>query len=180
MVGIVALGWLTGQVSNVDAKFDFTFWSGPSTSCASLRCAHKYQAREFVPTDANQIEVVIPAVDGTIQWQDVATAVADELKLDPKSVQQLMPPGQLDLHSDTVLLAIMGINLAAGDAISFSLTRDDQNRSSLCVRCNRKTVRQRRNPAGDGHEAGISLDDDWRRAVKGSTAGDFYSRIAKS
>jgi pimeloyl-ACP methyl ester carboxylesterase len=116
-------------------------------------------------TDPSHIEVVIPAVDGTIQWQDVATAVADELKLDPRSVQQLMPHGKLDLRSDTVLLALMGINLAADDAISFSLIRDDQNRSSLRVRCNRTMLgKLKRRQQTRGAE--ISLDDDWRERSK--------------
>lgn len=115
--------------------------------------------------DRNYIEVIVPAVDGTIQWRDVATAVADELKLDSRTVQQLMPHGRLDLHSDAVLLALMGINLAAGDAISFSLTCDDQNRSSLCVRCNRKTFGKLK-PEQETRAAEISLDDDWRERSK--------------
>lgn len=116
-------------------------------------------------TDSNGLEVVIPAVDGTIQWQDVAAAVAEEMNLDSRSVQRLMPHGQLDLHSDAVLLALMGINLAAGDAISFSLTRDEQNRSSLCVRCNRKVFGKLKSKQ-ETRATGISLDDDWRERTK--------------
>lgn len=112
-------------------------------------------------TDSNHIELLIPAVEGTIQWRDVASAVADELKLDARSVQRLMPHGQLDLRSDAILLMLMGINLAAGDDISFKLARDDQSRVSLCVRCNRKmfgTLKAKQ----ETRSAGISLDEDWR------------------
>ncbi|MFK8111327.1 MAG: lipase family alpha/beta hydrolase [Rubripirellula sp.] len=118
---------------------------------------------EITHPDSNHIELLIPADNGIVQWTDVATSLAGALKLDAPSVQKMLPNGQMNLHSDAVLLVLMGINLAAGDSISFGLVRDSQNRSSLKVKCDRRMFGApvKRLPARE--VAGISVDDDWQQ-----------------
>jgi pimeloyl-ACP methyl ester carboxylesterase len=84
-----------------------------------------------------EIEVEIPSVNGQIRWSDVATEVADQLKLDRDSLGQMLPSGSVNLSSGSVMLTLMAINLTAGDAISFSIGKDKQGGQVLQVRCRR-------------------------------------------
>lgn len=111
------------------------------------------------PSDRQSIEVLIPSNNGVLQWHDVATSLGEALKLDSESVQNILPRGQLDLRSDTVLLVLMGINLAAGESISFEVVCDGQNRDSLCVRCDRNLLGKRSETTR--RSASIQIDDDW-------------------
>jgi pimeloyl-ACP methyl ester carboxylesterase len=120
---------------------------------------------QITRADANHLEMLIPAEDGIVQWADVATSLADALKLDAPSVQRMLPTGQMDLRSEAVLLVLIGINLAAGDTISFALVRDSKDRPALCVKCKPNVF-----AAGQAQqmvrEATIAVDNDWQQRTK--------------
>lgn len=112
------------------------------------------------------IELLVPAPDGVVLWSDVASSLADSLKLDARSVQQMLPAGQMNLRSETVLLVLMGINLAAGDSLSFAIVRDAQNQPALRVKCDRRLFGSTGKKPETTRETEIHLDDDWQQRLK--------------
>ena len=109
-----------------------------------------------------QVELVVPAHDGIVLWSDIASSIADNLKLDHESVQTLLPRGQINLRSETVLLLLMGINLAAGESIHFGLVRDSQNQPALCVKCDARMFGAT-TQVQESKAAGIEIDQDWKQ-----------------
>ena len=109
-----------------------------------------------------QVELIVPAHDGIVLWSDIASSIANSLKLDQESVQKLLPRGKIDLRSETVLLLLMGINLAAGESIHVGLVHDANNQPALCVKCDGRmfgaTTRIQ-----ESKTAGIEIDQDWKR-----------------
>ena len=111
---------------------------------------------------SKMIRVVIPAVDGSVKWDDVADSLGEALKLEPELIKKSLPAGQLDLRSDLVLLTLMGINLAAGDVLSFDLVRDSNQQLALSVECDRSllTSGAEKIPA---EPVTIDVDSDWMK-----------------
>lgn len=144
LVLLISSSSVSGQVRDQDA--DRSKSQPPSTPQAA--------------TKQRIIEVVIPSKDGAIRWSDVAKSIGSALQLDPQSISQMLPAGQLDVHSDAVLLVLLGINLASGDAISFDLIRDDQNRGSLRVQLDRNLLGTL--PETTKQQTRIDIDQDWR------------------
>ena len=116
--------------------------------------------------DNDAVEVVIPSTGGLVRWADVATEVADQLKLDRDSLQQMMPSGSVDLRSGTVMLTLIAINLAAGDAISFSIGNEPAGRQVLKVRC-RRSFFTGVITATPKKSATVDLDSDWIARTSG-------------
>ena len=52
-------------------------------------------ANEASGESADYIDVTIPAIDGKVQWSEVAKAVAESITLDEESVARLLPKGEL-------------------------------------------------------------------------------------
>ncbi len=120
------------------------------------------QAHAQAEVSANQyVELLVPADEGIVHWKDVAGLVAQSMKLDGPSVAQLFPTGSLDLNSATTLLVLMGIDYAAGDAMSIGLTYDEMNRPSLRIRCSQKSFGQPMVLA-ESLSVSMDLDSDWR------------------
>ncbi|MGI9472271.1 MAG: lipase family alpha/beta hydrolase [Rubripirellula sp.] len=109
---------------------------------------------------AEKFELLVPAIDGQVQWSDVATSLGNTLKLDSGPIREILPPGKLDLRSDAVLLTLMAINLAARDQVSFDLVRGPDQQLSLKVTCNRSLFAEAKAKA-DAKPAVIEIDDDW-------------------
>ena len=119
-------------------------------------------------SDSSQIEVLIPASDGTLVWKDVAASLADSLKLDAPSLERMLPTGRLDLRSPTTLLVLFGIDMALGDAISIKMANTENGQPALCFRCDRKMLGIMAPEPRKTEPAGIQIDEDWkqRSAVK--------------
>ena len=80
------------------------------------------------------VELIIPATDGQIGWGHVAASLAKALKLDQASIAEMLPAGQIDLDSPAVSLSLLAINLAAGNRLSFAVSRDEVQQPELVVR----------------------------------------------
>ncbi len=119
--------------------------------------------RDLRTTDdhSGQIELVIPTKDGRIVWKDVAASLAESLKLDAATVEKIFPTGSLDLDSRATVLALMGIDIALGDAVSISLVRDQAGDPALRLRCDRNAIRFL-SSKHEAQPAAMDLDEDWK------------------
>jgi pimeloyl-ACP methyl ester carboxylesterase len=111
---------------------------------------------------SGEIELVIPTVNGRIVWKDVAASLAGSLKLDPATVEKIFPTGSLDLNSGATVFALLGIDIALGDAVSISMVRDQAGDPALRLRCDRNAIRFL-SSKHDALPAAIDLDDDWQQ-----------------
>jgi pimeloyl-ACP methyl ester carboxylesterase len=112
-----------------------------------------------------RIELIIPTVDGRIQWKDAASSLAQSLKLDVATVERIFPTGSLDLRSSAAVLALFGIDIALGDAVSIAMVRDEDGQPALRLTYDRDAVRflaSKHQPEA----ARIELDDDWIERTK--------------
>ena len=124
---------------------------------------HSELARSNVAVEdsaKDSIEVVIPSTEGVVCWSDVATELADQLKLDRDSLQQMMPSGSVDLRSGSVMLTLIGLNLVAGDAVYFSIGNEPAGGQVLKVRC-RPSFFTGKVTAAEKRSATVDLDSDW-------------------
>ncbi|MGB7346560.1 MAG: hypothetical protein WBD20_20230 [Pirellulaceae bacterium] len=112
--------------------------------------------------DGEFIEVVVPTIDGTLVWKDVAASLAKSLSLDAPSLERMFPTGSLDLRSPTTMLALFGIDLAMGDAISIQMTTDAAGVPALRFRCNKKSLGVITPQVKQIRPATIQLDHDWK------------------
>lgn len=87
------------------------------------------------------IDVTIPAVDGKVQWTEVAKMAAESMTLDEQSVSRLLPKGELNLESPLVSLILTGINVAAEDSISMQRVLTEDGQRALRVRCRRRLTK---------------------------------------
>ena len=137
-------------------------------ACGFLTSASAQQPGELTPSSvlsdevelASQVELIIPTDNGKLVWKDVASSLAESLKLDASTVQRWFPTGKLDLHSNATALALFGIDSALGDAISIAMVRDEDGDPALRLRCDRNAI----GFLASKHEpeaAAIDLDDDW-------------------
>ncbi|QDT09050.1 alpha/beta fold hydrolase [Planctomycetes bacterium K23_9] len=117
---------------------------------------------ETVLADGDFVEVVVPTVDGTLVWKDVSTSLASSLSLDAPSVERMFPTGSLDLRSPTTMLALFGIDLALGEAISIQMTQDAAGMPALRFRCNKKSLGFITPQVKQIRPANIQLDHDWK------------------
>jgi pimeloyl-ACP methyl ester carboxylesterase len=108
----------------------------------------------------NHIELIVPSNQGVIFWQDVATAVAQSLRLDQHSMQKLFPAGQIDLQADGARLVLLGLDLALGDGVSIAWTRQGDQPPALCLRINRAKLGLQ--ASRKWRPATIDIDDDWQ------------------
>lgn len=92
---------------------------------------------DSIALDDSNIELSIPSVNGKVLWSDVASQLGDQLQLDHESLQQMLPSGTLDLGAPSVMLTLLTINMAAGDAISFSIGKDELGGQALKLKCRR-------------------------------------------
>ncbi|TWU01184.1 esterase/lipase family protein [Stieleria varia] len=107
------------------------------------------------------IEIQVPIRDGKIVWADVAEQVAQSVKLDRASVAKLFPSGSLDAHAPATVFALIGMDLAFGDAMSVRLVTDRLGETCLQLRCSREVLGlSQRN--GERRPASIGLDSDWK------------------
>ena len=122
-------------------------------------------ARSNQNESANRIELVIPTVDGKLVWKDVATSLAQALKLDAATVERIFPTGSLNLHSNATVLALLGIDIALGDAVSIAMVRDEQGDPALRLSCDRDAIRFLASKH-QAEAAKIESDDDWTQRSK--------------
>lgn len=118
-----------------------------------------------VPTSkatSDKIQLVIPAVDGQVRWRDVAIAMGDSMKLDARAMEECLPPGEIDLQSDLVLLTLMSINLVASDHLAFDLVYDSDRRMCLQVTCERDWFASQARFA-KAEPVAFQIDPDWGR-----------------
>lgn len=78
-------------------------------------------------------EIVVLAQQGRIAWADVADAIATRIKLDPESLRHVFPSGSIDLNSPATAFALIGIDLALGDAVSLHLQPIGNGQAQLRV-----------------------------------------------
>ena len=115
---------------------------------------------------AHYIELIVPSHQGVISWRDVATAMADSLRLDPPTIQKMFPAGQIDLRSDGARLVLLGLDLALGDSVSLNLIRQDDGQPALRLQIDREALGLPAAPAW--RAATVEIDDDWQQRVTGS------------
>ena len=87
------------------------------------------QVAELIANDV--IEVIVPTIDGTLVWTDVAASLAQSLTLDAPTLERMLPTGSLDLRSPTTLLVLFGIDMAMGDAVAIRMVNDSAGQPSL-------------------------------------------------
>ena len=112
-------------------------------------------------TGADPIEIVIPTTNGRIVWKDVASSLAESLTLDAATVERIFPRGSLDLRSGATALALLGIDVALGDAVSLGMVRDQNGQPALRLTADRNAIRfltSRHQPK----TASIEIDPDWK------------------
>jgi pimeloyl-ACP methyl ester carboxylesterase len=141
------------------------------------------KANEVALTDEDFVEVIVPTIDGTLVWKDVAVSLANALSLDAPSLERMFPTGSLDLQSPTTMLALFGIDMAMGDAISIQMWRDEAGMPALRFRCNKKALGVISPKVKQIQPATIQLDHDWKeRTATGPLVVCFHglkSRPAK-
>ena len=115
-----------------------------------------------VDAGGDSVEVLIPTVDGTLVWKDVAGSLAESLSLDAPTLERMFPTGSLDLRAPSTILVLFGINMALGDAISIKMATNDNGQPALRFRCDRKTLGMLAPQAKANEPAGIQIDDDWK------------------
>ena len=91
--------------------------------------------QKSLSSDFIMVELIIPATDGRIGWRHVAASLAKALKLDQASIAEMLPAGEIDLDSPAVSISLLAINLAAGNRLSFTVSRDEVQQPALVVRC---------------------------------------------
>ena len=119
---------------------------------------------QIIPAKADaggdSVEVLIPTVDGTLVWKDVAGSLAESLSLDAPTLERMFPTGSLDLRAPSTILVLFGIDMALGDAISIKMATNDSGQPALRFRCDRKTLGMLAPQAKANEPAGIQIDDD--------------------
>ena len=110
------------------------------------------------PNDS--IEILIPSVAGQIRWADVASELGNQLRLDANTISQMFPDGSIDMRSGATMLTLIGINLAAGDAIAFGVEYGKDGNEILKVRC-RRDLLGGRTIAAVPQAATFLIDHDW-------------------
>mgnify|MGYP000228736142 FL=1 len=112
------------------------------------------------------VELIIPATDGRIGWKHVSASVAKALQLDQASVAELLPVGEIQLDSPAVALSLLAINLAAGNRLNFSVTRDGNQSPGLLIRCDPSLLQLPRRPQ-KVREVTIHHDKNWLESGEG-------------
>lgn len=118
------------------------------------------QVAELIANDV--IEVIVPTIDSTLVWTDVAASLAQSLTLDAPTLERMLPTGSLDLRSPTTLLVLFGIDMAMGDAVAIRMVNDAAGQPSLSFRCDRRLMQNMAPQKRPAKPAGISIDDDWK------------------
>lgn len=103
-------------------------------------------------------EIVLPAQDGRIEWDDVAAALSKPLSLDTAVVRRLFPTEALDLNGSGVLLTLLAVDVAMGDSASIKMTHTDDGQLAVKIRAR---IPQRAD-AKTATDAILDLDSDWR------------------
>ncbi|NND96009.1 MAG: alpha/beta hydrolase [Pirellulaceae bacterium] len=116
--------------------------------------------------ESNMIQISVPTVNGRVVWKDVATSLGRSLTLDPASLERMLPKGSLDLRDPAMALALMGIDLALGDAMSIELSNNIRGEPTLHFRCNRRALRRLAPDAAPARIATIEIDKDWQQRTR--------------
>lgn len=115
---------------------------------------------------SDYIDLVIPAVNGKVQWSQVAEMVAESMTLDEESVARLLPKGELNLESPMVSLILTGINVAAKDSISMERVQTEDGQRALRVRCHRRLTKSM---VPSDEVTPCVCDWDWDLAIRSTT-----------
>jgi pimeloyl-ACP methyl ester carboxylesterase len=157
------------------------FWIVLSPTDLIAQVTDKPASNEVALTNEDFVEVVVPTIDGTLVWKDVATSLAKALSLDAPSLERMFPTGSLDLQSPTTMLALFGIDMAMGDAISIQMWRDEAGMPALRFRCNKKALGVISPKVKQIQPATIQLDHDWKeRTVDGPLVVCFHGLKSRS
>lgn len=113
-------------------------------------------------SNTSMIEVAVPIINNRIVWADVATEIAEQVKLDRELIAKMFPKGSLDLSSPTTVLALVGIDLALGDAMSIHVSKDRLGESTLNLRCDRHALGWIK-PKQKRVEVECLIDNDWQQ-----------------
>lgn len=139
-------------------------------SLVLLCVAQMPEQRRGLAVDHRQ-EISVEANGGLVAWSDVADAIAKRIKLDAESVRQVFPAGRLDLNSPTTAFALIGIDLALGDAVSLHMQSLGGGRSRLRVVFDEKAFAWIK-PKRSAIAAKIDWDSDWNSESGSGVSSD--------
>ncbi|TWT53393.1 Alpha/beta hydrolase family protein [Rubripirellula amarantea] len=109
---------------------------------------------------SDSIEILIPSHDGQLRWADVAAELGSQLRLDAPTIEQMLPAGSIDLRAGSTMLTLIGINMAAGDAIAFGIQPGSGGHEVLKVRCRRDWFDAKVDEVSPVKSM-VLVDDDW-------------------
>lgn len=101
--------------------------------CLVPTCVAQVPEEKRELSSSSRHEISVEANNGRIAWADVADQIAQRIRLDASSLRQVFPAGDLDLNSPATAFALIGIDLALGDAVSLHLQPKGGGKSQLRV-----------------------------------------------